>query len=211
MRALAAVDKRDVALPLFVTLTYPAVWEQFGPADVKRHLDNFLKALRRKCPKAAGFWRLEFQARGAPHFHVLLFNVEWLSWKWVGATWARVVARTSSGGLNRDIAHEQAGTEVRRCRSWRSAASYVAKYMAKTDGAAAPWENPGRFWGIFGREHLPLEQLDVVLDLPQFYRFRRIMLRWMKSRGYHLLLHRYQGISAFLDWLTAMKVIELIT
>jgi len=44
--------------------------------DVKRHLDTFLKFLRRKNLKY--FWVLEFQKRGAVHYHLIIFNLPYM-------------------------------------------------------------------------------------------------------------------------------------
>ena len=54
-----------------VTLTYPDEFPKDGE-EVKRHLDVFLKRLKRKYPGLAGAWKMEFQRRGAPHFHVIM-------------------------------------------------------------------------------------------------------------------------------------------
>jgi hypothetical protein len=74
-------------LPDFVTLTLPdEVFEdcvsKFAKT-AKLHLDTLLKRLRRVCPSATGFWRIEWKARksGAhegklfPHFHLLLWGL----------------------------------------------------------------------------------------------------------------------------------------
>src|SRR5271157_7616 len=64
--------KRDAVLPLFVTLTYP---DKFPSArESKRHLDIFLKRIRRAFPVAGGIWKLEPQQRGAPHYHLLVWG-----------------------------------------------------------------------------------------------------------------------------------------
>jgi len=75
------------ALPQFVTATLP---DDVFDDDVGRFaksakvwMDNFVKRLVRVCPSAAGFWRIEWQARksGAhegklfPHFHLLVWGL----------------------------------------------------------------------------------------------------------------------------------------
>lgn len=205
MELFASIDKRGQQLPLFITLTYPGkpeLWEHFTPDDWKRHLDNFCKRLQRAYSHSTIIWRLEFQTRGAPHYHLLLFGVPFVAADWVARAWWEVVG---SG----DPDHLQAGTEVRRCRSWRQAGAYVSKYLAKA--GECPVDFPGRFWGIRGRQFLPVEFVDVVLDLPQFYRLRRVLSRWVKSRGYDLYLHRYQGVRAFLDWSVSLRLLASLT
>jgi hypothetical protein len=87
-------------LPAMITLTYPADWLAVAPngAVVKDHLDALRKRYKRAwgryapCPDPGGpghrrhredrdcwhgedlvaVWKLEFQRRGAPHFHLLM-------------------------------------------------------------------------------------------------------------------------------------------
>lgn len=61
--------------PAMLTLTYPGDWKQVAPNGkvVKAHLEAFFKRYKRawgedlKC-----IWKLEFQGRGAPHYHLLM-------------------------------------------------------------------------------------------------------------------------------------------
>ena len=94
MRKIAGL-LRDV-LPLFVTLTYPEIY----PTDskiYKEHLRRFGIYLRRRYPRAAFIWRLEFQKRGAPHYHLLVYNVprtgkELRAFRaWLSLTWYHLV------------------------------------------------------------------------------------------------------------------------
>jgi hypothetical protein len=53
---------------VFITLTYPDDFPCDGK-ETKTHLNAFLQYLRRKEIKYV--WVLEFQARGAPHYHII--------------------------------------------------------------------------------------------------------------------------------------------
>ena len=53
----------------FITLTYPENFPLNG-REVKAHLNAFLQYLRRKRIKSV--WILEFQLRGAPHYHIIV-------------------------------------------------------------------------------------------------------------------------------------------
>lgn len=53
---------------VFITLTYPENFPCNGK-ETKAHLNAFLQYLRRKGIKYA--WVLEFQSRGAPHYHII--------------------------------------------------------------------------------------------------------------------------------------------
>jgi hypothetical protein len=73
--------------PDFVTLTLPDDAFQDSVTDfaktAKLHLDVLLKRMRRACPSACGFWRIEWKARKSgkfegklcPHFHLLVWGL----------------------------------------------------------------------------------------------------------------------------------------
>lgn len=144
MNTLGKVQKR--CIPLFLTLTYPAIYPN-DPRAWKRHLDVFVKRMERRFPDVGGFWKLEEQKRGAPHFHLILWGVEYAHMLcWVSRAWYEVV---SSG----DEKHLRAGTRVETVRSWGGVMSYAAKYVGKLSDAS--WQYPGRFWGCIGRKAVP--------------------------------------------------------
>lgn len=134
-----------------VTLTYPGFFPSNGKA-VKEHLRRFLQECKREYIRTIGddglysaFWFLEFQARGAPHFHIFC---TWAPDKeWVAKTWYFIVGSD-------DERHLRAGTRVEFIRSGRAGTiSYASKYAAKQEQKAVPqdYENVGRFWGVYGR------------------------------------------------------------
>lgn len=147
-KLLASFHRERFAGALFLTLTYPDDFPDMR--RVKRDLDVFLKRLRRKFPAVGGIWRLELVDRKtgnnagkyAPHLHLLVFGVEFISFEWLAETWFQVVG---SG----DMKHLGAGTSVERIRSYRHACFYVSKYLAKV-GDEVLFDDIGRFWGSFG-------------------------------------------------------------
>ena len=128
----------------FMTLTYP---EEFptNPRVYKTHLKEFHRKFEIKTPGVSGVWRLEFQERGAPHFHIMFLDwqpgddgeVAWM-WKSTCHTW--------------DMAHELLGVNVRIITDNRQQALiafYLAKYIAKIDEREVKYDarKPGRWWG----------------------------------------------------------------
>lgn len=189
MRLLAKLDKSK--MPCFITLTYPS---SFPSAKVaKGDLKAFLKRLMRLSPQAAGVWKLEFQERGAPHFHLLVwglnkFALQFLR-EWVSRAWYEVVK-------SRDEKHLKAGTNVQRVRSWKSVMGYASKYLGKD--VEVPEQEPGRFWGTFNRKALPWSEiLRVCLSWRVFYKLRRLLARVSRRslRGFE----REWGFSAFIE------------
>jgi hypothetical protein len=152
----------SVSFRSFVTLTYPAAFPCDG-ALVKRHLHAALAALRRKCPGVQYIWFLEFQRRGAPHFHAFLdaslpsplgpmarrsgrvrkeVFVHWPWQDWLSRRWFEIVG---SG----DPQHLAAGAAWERVEKEDGAARYVAKECYKTFQKFVPegYQDVGRFWG----------------------------------------------------------------
>jgi hypothetical protein len=133
-----------------VTLTYPGFYTTNGK-EVKEHLRRFLQELRREYIRRvdddglhSSFWFLEFQNRGAPHFHI--FTTWAPNKEWVANTWYRIVG-------SEDIRHLHAGTRVEFLKQGRAGTiSYASKYAAKAEQKEVPenYEKVGRFWGIYG-------------------------------------------------------------
>ena len=160
-----------VELPRYmITLTYPDEYPSTSVA--KEHLHTFLIYLQRQ--GLAGCWKLEYQKRGAPHFHLLVWGeVEDLSSfrLWVSETWYRIVGSD-------DLKHLKAGTRVDFLRDPKEVIRYVLKYVVKDEGGV-PDSNPGRFWGFFNREKLP-EKFLVSLELSysEWVKIKRYVRKW---------------------------------
>lgn len=216
MRLLNSVDRDRAALPYFVTLTYHRNWPK-DRGGRKRHLDAFRKRLERKLGRFPAVWRLEFQKRGAPHYHLLLFlepgqvarefgqgrrelRREALSRLRCAVSWLwHEVAEPDSPE------HFVAGTQVQEVRSWRGVNAYAAKYMAKLeklDPSAAPI---GRFWGLWRRDLLPISHQLTTISEEHYYRLRRVFRRYsgMKLRN----TREHRRVSCFLGHAAANRLL----
>lgn len=135
---------------VFITITYPYSYPCDGRL-CKEHLRRFLQELRRDIDRRGGdgdryssFWFLEFQERGAPHFHI--FTTDEFNKRWVARTWYRIVG-------SEDDRHLRAGTRIESIRAGRAGTiSYASKYAAKEAQKLVPdnFFNVGRFWGVNG-------------------------------------------------------------
>lgn len=187
-----SIDRRDLpGPPLFITLTYP---ERY-PTDFheyKTHLDTWFKRLLRTWPEVSCIWRLEFQSRRAPHYHLFAFGRAFIHHEWVATSWYEVVG---SG----DCKHLLAGTETRAIRSWNGVLFYAAKYLAKAPDKA-PRTVAGRYWGVHNRAALPVHLCTVALDEADFWAARRVVYKYYDTR--HKVV-RYKslrrGVSVYLD------------
>lgn len=139
-----------------LTVTYHKRWPTCGPC-IKRHLNALRTALVDKYGKHRWFWVVEYQERGAPHFHILLdfepagkhlaLSRGRRSWRkpmqWVGQKW-------------QDSVHEFASTKGVQvgCR-WEAldtpeaAGAYMGAYAGKMSQKTVPagYLPPGAWWG----------------------------------------------------------------
>lgn len=215
LRAFAELDYRAVqeqpGVAAMVTLTYPGEWLSVAPtfAASKRHLRLLMKRWAREFGyRPAGLWKLEFQRRGAPHYH-LFVSVPYRARdgrtfeRWLSDTWAAVVDHQDPEQRRRHVA---AGTGVdfgaaSTCTDARRLAVYFLKHGTKTtDGKeyqnAPPlaWDiqadmttgevvddgGTGRFWGYWGMKR---ERAAVDVSVRDYYNLRRLLRRWAKSQG----------------------------
>jgi hypothetical protein len=141
-----------------VTLTYPCGFESDGIIS-KNHLRRFMQEIQRNfkrdhssisravdtAPQRLSlFWFLEFQERGAPHYHIL--STHRLDKDWVSKRWYEIVD-------SEDIRHLHAGTRCEKLCSGRAGTvKYATKYASKQEQKVIPvgYENAGRFWGVYG-------------------------------------------------------------
>src|SRR5687768_11500864 len=128
----------------FVTLTYPDNYPTL--AKSRHHLKLFLLRLRRKYRHSCIVWRLEYQGRLAPHYHLLLLGVEHvdLDFVWLQLAWHTVVR-------SEDPHHLSMGLSLREPNYKDDRADAVRNYLIKSD-ANIPPEHTGRFWGVVGDE-----------------------------------------------------------
>jgi hypothetical protein len=158
---LAKVDQHKAGRPIFGTLTYPNEfpWEY---EVFKRDLHTFGKRFLRHFPSAGFHWKLEFQQRGAPHFHPIFWSIpadRLGSFRiWLALKWFEVVG---SG----DGKHLVAGTSAEIMRSQFAIMRYCAGYTSKLD-QTLPGQNVGRYWGIVGRENIPYGKPESVTLTP---------------------------------------------
>jgi len=138
-----------LSMVIFITLTYPQEFPDPKMLELQRR--RFVERLRRKFPKSSAVYRLEFQKRGAPHWHFLWFGLPYLpklelQKLWMGCIWESLSTDQlqalrlweSSGVVPED--RLRVFTRIEAITSWRKAIRYVSKYMAKVE---APVEQEG--------------------------------------------------------------------
>jgi hypothetical protein len=140
----------DGAIKAFLTLTYPEHYSNDGKL-IKRDLATIIKRLKRMGVKD-GIWFLEFQLRGAPHFHCFLSQWPVGGSEAVARAWYEVVGSGDSKHLDWHLGK----LSGRPCLEWmrkpHAASYYASKYAVKAEQKQVPtvYQNVGRFWGYWG-------------------------------------------------------------
>lgn len=155
MRFLARLKTRKIRAT-FITLTFTGV---VSNERAKKVFKRFSMRLRRSHPVVSTVWRMEFQERGAIHFHLLCFNLEFWAQKDLQATWEACTEE------ERSIVH------VKLVHGAKMVMAYISKYIAKKDERSeitsledGSYQHEGRdklsgrFWGYINKELLPLGQ-----------------------------------------------------
>lgn len=169
-RLIATVNASDVQFSSMVTLTYPAVFPHEGKA-IKTGMNSLLTMFRDN-EWGEYLWFLEFQKRGAPHFHILSevatitpkMRVR-LSEKWVGlianSKWfdlgcerlafvhGMCVWPVAQKAIRQSFWFTMRSETWERIRDAEGGKKYATKYAAKEYQKQKPtsFDGVGRYWG----------------------------------------------------------------
>jgi hypothetical protein len=121
---------------------------------------------------------MEYQERGAIHFHLIAFDIPYYHWKLCLADW-----REATGDP------EITNIKLEFCYNAKHVRRYVSKYVAKveayhgnldTTSNLAADDLPGRFWGVENRKNLRFAVLvTFVCDATEvFWHFKRYARRY---------------------------------
>lgn len=162
---------------LFITLTYPRDYTS-DASEWKRHLDVFMKRVARRCKNPCVIWKLEFQKRGAPHFHLVVLERKFISRSWIAEAWNKIVG----GGED----HLAVGTHVMAVKEGTSALWYIAGYLGKQAAPPSGCKWTGRWWGMRGKAAYVCRRAEFPLTDGQFYDFVRFARRYQEARGWRV-------------------------
>ncbi len=178
----------------FLTLTYPGDWLAVAPtaSDSKKHLRSLQKRFERSFGRPFfAVWKMEFQHRGAPHFHLLApipIGVQFP--EWLSKTWAEIVnhpnpeekAKHLLAGTGTDIAK---GINV---DNPLRISFYFSKHSSANKGPKEYQNIPpsqwieagsvGRFWGYWGLRTAILKR--GISDENALY-VARVLRRWQRA------------------------------
>lgn len=156
MQLFASIDSTALlGETMFVTLTYHREWPE-DPADWKSQLQKFFRKLERKYGQHGIIWRLEYQKRGAPHWHLMIVGETRIDVAWARSAWGRIAHQASEyqGAYSVD---------VELLDTVEKAEVYLAKYLAKNADGTIP-AKAGRMWGVRRSTMLPISLIQYDLD-----------------------------------------------
>lgn len=170
-RDLGEVYRPDIML----TLTYPGDWRTVCTSGrkIKRHLGAIRKRIDRYLATIglhewSALWFLEFQRRGAPHFHLIAWGPRLREMdlrqfrRWLARAWAEVVDHPDVEQRRR---HLRAGTGADWMR--RPHFGYAVKYASKVEQKRVPegFGDVGRFWGLWNGDPPPPRVVSARISL----------------------------------------------
>lgn len=185
-----------------ITLTYGELYPKVFEA--KAQMRAFLKKIRRTFGRCTFLWRMEFQKRGAPHFHILASFAREISGthlKYVGIrAWTKTQRKMHNSSWNKaydkktykEKASHQYGFKLDTLESSRGGMKYVSKYAGKID-QNEPLATVGRRWGLEGKNQLTLGAISRCLSVTQ-------------ARELEYCLHGVLGEERHQNWLEFGKI-----
>jgi len=200
-KILAQIDDQLPTKPLFVSLTY-----HYGhlnePKSTKSQLHIFLTRLRQFDAGVKFIWRIEFQIRKAPHYHLIIFPSPAVKLS-NGKTYSNVISEIwHSIADPKSRAHEHYGCKVVSIKSYRKACIYLNKYVAKCHATEVDLVE-GKHWGA--SRDLPFKcQKIIKLSDPQAMIIIKKIRLWLIKHGKYeqaesKYFHIYQEWCVFID------------
>lgn len=208
-----------------LTLTYPAIYPKDGVV-LKEQLHAFSKRLQRFCVsygELAFIWKMEFQKRGAPHFHLIIITRfpipikvlrEWALKSWSDYIGKWILSLNEYTQEEKEAAiqkHRKAGIEADQVRkSKHGLVCYLAWYLGKMKGKAKEhqheipeeFKNAGRWWGFYGKNTglLHFRKLNLVLTQEQFLDMEnKIKLTWEKNGKHYKVREEKISLYSFVS------------
>lgn len=193
----------------FVTLTYPKEYDE-NYQTWKKQLHQLYSSLQYHYPEMGFLWKLEFQKRGAPHFHLLMFvpsmppRTELR--ELIRNSWYRIVGIKSKG-------FRYWGTDVKEVKDIKSSGFYLAMYQCKDQYQRTDIKT-GRMWGIYGRNKMPMsEQGTVQLTDNKYKLLKRTCRKWVEKQRHSRSYANYlkSRVGSFQIFMPNHEQIRLIT
>ncbi len=180
IKQMAKINLQMYGKPLFVTLTYHNVYPD-NSKDLQKQLNYFLTLLRTAKLRYHYVWRLEFQERGAPHFHLILFPLKESNPDKLYIYKNNILKMWRTSLYDWDESMQLFSVDVKMLKGKKHIFQYISKYAAKKDN-----ENilsfSGRRYG-FSKNIFIDALLKCEIKLSDFDSLRKIIFNYFVSRG----------------------------
>lgn len=202
VRRLVTLDYNPMlrdSVACMVTLTYPGQWLCVAPNGraVKGHLRRFQKRYwKRWGVEMPAVWKLEFQRRGAPHFHLFTVIPPGCSdvhefRLWVAKAWSEVIDHPDPeqrrlglvAGTGVDVYEASKMTDPKRVAVYFTKHGLLAgkEYQNQPPQEWKETGSVGRFWGYW--QLRPVE-VPVEVTPTEALAMARTLRRWQHSTRY---------------------------
>ena len=200
-----------------LTLTYPSIYPKDGKV-LKMHLDAYAKRLKKFGQAYGGIafpWKMEFQRRGAPHFHLILVSgtpipLEELR-SWALKSWNNLVSKWIA--IQTDYLEEEKKDAIDKHRkacieadcvrkSTKGLVCYLVWYIGKNKGKAKEYqhevpeeyENVGRWWGFYGKNSglLKMFKQEVTISEEEYEHYKASILKKWEMESRHYKTNKYR-------------------
>lgn len=155
MNLTAWQPRTELAL---ATLTYPATFPKGKAA--KKIFRKFIRQFNSAFPGLAGMWKLEYQVRGAVHYHLIIDGIDSEAMRIVIESELRRIWRQARGPAYRldETKKRHERNDVQFARDSKRAKFYLAKEAGKRIQSSMSWSevfdsfgHHGAFWGFFNK------------------------------------------------------------
>jgi len=166
-------------LPYFVTLTFGEIY----PTDKKAYkylLHLFLNRVQNKYKNAGIIWKLEYQKRGAPHYHLFIYGCDETLADFVPEVWYELAGYENENHLRFHRGELPRSQHcVQQIKSIHGVFFYASKYMTKLEKNEIA--DTGRIWGVVGS--VPFAEVKTyMISLDVALQLRRSYLMILKSK-----------------------------
>jgi len=201
----------------FITLTYPGEYDD-NPRSWKENLSAFRTWLGRRYGDSFtwAIWRLEFQRRGAPHYHIVAgirLGTDLRGCRDdVRVSWSRILGLSAVSGDFARVDVQRA--ELSQQDGYGKLMTYLCKYVGKRQTPKARAEPLtgevlpiGRMWGVWGKPPLQAPQTLNLTAHDYLTLIRRLRRRYRRDP---FLSKANVGWHSFLAYVPAASMRQLM-
>ena len=191
-KTFSKTDFSQLGVAWWISLTYHNRWPA-GKPQLEADREAWLERIRRKFPAIQYIRRLDFQTRGMPHHHYILWShiddhrfEDPRTARWIARIWHEIAEPESQH-------HRLHGAKVKPVTSYRMLITYVSRYAAKESGADDGFYQ-GRRWSC--SYHLPTRpNVEGQVNAFELRLLKKIIRRLMIKRGATraMIVNLYKG------------------